>query len=706
MAASEIEKLERMVRENPKGRLFASLADAYRKDGQYPKALEVLEAGLANHPDYVSARVVLGRVHLTTGDKAKAREAFARVVTLDPESVIALKALADLAEEEGQGEEALRWSGQLLAVDPGNDEAIKQQERIAAAAPPPAPPEVRLSGIVPMDMGVVDAVGEAVAAASAGPEKTVPQFPAITSVPTPVKTVEIPVVSTPTSGPAFMAIPAPLDREPEPLPVMPLSEEAQTEQAVGEVAPMAALEPTSFEEVNAPSSAPTERMAGLDPVGLSAEEVASIGAAAGFEPNSGEVDVTDLPRSSVMGLESLSGELVPPPAADDGLEREIELELGAADANEFQESSTAETLRRHSGANEFQESSVAETLQRRSGANEFQVPSDADTLDASSASAGEAIDTGGTDLAFIEPAPPGEAAWAPPVPPQAPVFTPVPLAAEELEPAVAEPEPVVTEAMAELYSAQGHLAEALDVYRQLAARDPNDARYTDRIVELEMFVGGAPQLEEAPALMAPAPLMDTSLDEMELVPPPAVPAQRHSAPSARVTVGNWLADVFAEALPGATPGASTATAPAPAAVPAAPPEARISAPLEMIDLTPEPTPEPVMEEELASPTSSLPMIDLSVVSDVAPLGAPTRPASGSFSLTNVFGEERPGAPTAKSGSFDDFFGAAAPKAPPAPTPAPSSSGPSTRSTRPSASSVPPSDDDLSSFQDWLKGLKK
>src|SRR5437868_686898 len=70
MAASEIEKLERLVKENPKGRLFASLADAYRKDGQYPKALEVLDAGLKNHPEYVSARVVLGRVHLATGDRA------------------------------------------------------------------------------------------------------------------------------------------------------------------------------------------------------------------------------------------------------------------------------------------------------------------------------------------------------------------------------------------------------------------------------------------------------------------------------------------------------------------------------------------------------------------------------------------------------------------------------------------------------------
>ena len=86
------------------------------------------------------------------------------------------------------------------------------------------------------------------------------------------------------------------------------------------------------------------------------------------------------------------------------------------------------------------------------------------------------------------------------------------------------------------------------------------------------------------------------------------------------------------------------------------------------------------------------------------MGSPTRPASGSFSLSNVFGEGNQGAPTAKTGSFDAFFGAPTASTPAAPAPLPA--GPSTRSTRPAAASAPPSDDDLSSFQDWLQGLKK
>ena len=648
MAASEIEKLERLVKENPKGRLFASLADAYRKDGQYPKALEVLEAGLKNHPDYVSARVVLGRVQMAIGDKVQAREAFSRVVELDPESVIALKALADLAEEQGQGEEALRWSGQLLTVDPGNEEAQKQVDRLGISTQ--AHQGVRLSGIVPMQMEDIAEIqapvveihppSEAEIGSGAVPgatEDTVAPFEAVK--PSVVKTVKIPAISTPSTGPSFNAAIAPLEQEPEPLPLMPLSEEAQTEQVAGDVVQMAAFEPTSFE---GGTDAPTERMAGIDPVGLTEQEVRSIGATAGFEPNSGDIDAADVPRSSLVGLETMSGELVGEeapavPAADGELEREVEIKLGAA------------------AANEFQESSAAETLQHRSGANEFQVPSDTDTLDVSAAAGAEPLETGGMDLAYIEPSPELRVSM------QVPFIAPAPMVPEDPEPAVAEPEPVVTEAMAELYAAQGHLVEALDVYRQLSARNPDDPRFADRIVELEMFVGGAVPATQAPAMSAPA----DSLDEMELVPAPG------AAPSGRVTVGLWLAEVFAQALPAAGPQAHEAH------------QAR----------------------EVAVATTPLPPAPVAAVSDVAPLGAPTRPASGNFSLSNVFGEGNQGAPTAKTGSFDAFFGAPTASSPAAPVVQPAS--PSTRTPRPSASQTPPpSDDDLSSFQDWLQGLKK
>jgi hypothetical protein len=54
-----------------------------------------------------------------------------------------------------------------------------------------------------------------------------------------------------------------------------------------------------------------------------------------------------------------------------------------------------------------------------------------------------------------------------------------------MEPASAEPEPVLTETMAELYARQGHFGDALAVYRHLVERQPNDRRLADRVRELE-----------------------------------------------------------------------------------------------------------------------------------------------------------------------------------------------------------------------------
>jgi len=58
---SEIDKLEARFRDNPKGRNFAPLADAYRKAGLIDNAVDLCQNGLKLHPDYVSAYIVYAR---------------------------------------------------------------------------------------------------------------------------------------------------------------------------------------------------------------------------------------------------------------------------------------------------------------------------------------------------------------------------------------------------------------------------------------------------------------------------------------------------------------------------------------------------------------------------------------------------------------------------------------------------------------------
>lgn len=147
---SEIEKLERRYAENPKGRNFAPLADAYRKAGQLDQAIELCMSGLQHHPDYVSAHIVYGRCLIDQHKDDNAAVVFRKVLDLDPENVIAFKALAEIGTRAGRPDEEVVWLTKLLAADPMNGDAAEalaaakgkasQAARSATPATPARPP--------------------------------------------------------------------------------------------------------------------------------------------------------------------------------------------------------------------------------------------------------------------------------------------------------------------------------------------------------------------------------------------------------------------------------------------------------------------------------------------------------------------------------------------------------------------------------------
>jgi tetratricopeptide (TPR) repeat protein len=167
MATSEIEKLERRYAENPHGLTFAPLAEVHRKNGDVTRALELLRVGLELHPNYIPASIVLGRCHQDLGDLPAAEEAFAHVLRLDDENVIALKSLADINERQDRLDDAERWLRRLVSVDRSNDEARHQLQRVETAmeqgsrsAPAPAarsevelPPEIAPVDVKPAELG-------------------------------------------------------------------------------------------------------------------------------------------------------------------------------------------------------------------------------------------------------------------------------------------------------------------------------------------------------------------------------------------------------------------------------------------------------------------------------------------------------------------------------------------------------------------------
>jgi tetratricopeptide (TPR) repeat protein len=96
----------------------------------------------------MSAHIVHARCLMDLGRQERAVETWSRVLELDPQNLVALRALAELAIAAGNRAVARTWAERLLHVDPLNEEAA----RLVAETAPDIPSRA--------DHDTVDAAGE------------------------------------------------------------------------------------------------------------------------------------------------------------------------------------------------------------------------------------------------------------------------------------------------------------------------------------------------------------------------------------------------------------------------------------------------------------------------------------------------------------------------------------------------------------------
>ena len=126
-----IEDLRRRIQKDPASIAFAQLAEEYRRAGDCEEAVKVCEAGLAQHPAYLSARVTLGRALFELGRLEDARAEFLRVLDAAPDNLIAVGKLAEIHQRTQQaayrraGDDSTRVStGQNRDVRSGDERVI------------------------------------------------------------------------------------------------------------------------------------------------------------------------------------------------------------------------------------------------------------------------------------------------------------------------------------------------------------------------------------------------------------------------------------------------------------------------------------------------------------------------------------------------------------------------------------------------------
>ncbi len=134
----QIQFYQRKYELNPHSRAFAPLADLYRKAGRLEEAIEVLEAGLAEHPRYVSALVILARCHVDAGRPTESGEAFTRVLALDPDNLVALKNLAEMALAADDNARGAEFLERVVFLDPTDELAATRLDALRGGVATPA----------------------------------------------------------------------------------------------------------------------------------------------------------------------------------------------------------------------------------------------------------------------------------------------------------------------------------------------------------------------------------------------------------------------------------------------------------------------------------------------------------------------------------------------------------------------------------------
>jgi tetratricopeptide (TPR) repeat protein len=429
-APREIEKLESQHHDNPEGTAFAPLANAHRKLGDSERAIEILNAGLIHHPEYAPARIVLGRCNVDRGDDAAAEMEFIRVLELDEENVIALQALADIAERDARYQDSEGWLNTLLSLDGGNDGAREQLARVVAAT------SVRLAADAPVEEAQPVEYLETPAPFEDSSVEEVTALPGLD--PTEPFEVEPPVPAVEEPGMIgemeLEAVELPADLEP--LPDLEVSDLEEAQIIGGEVG---SVEAESMADAGLGAWDLESAEPAVEELGVIGEDEqpgildASMGAAtAGSEVGGTEWDEPSIEVEEEEGEQE--GEETPAVLSELVFEEDLIIGLPEEEPAETPEEEPAET------------------------------PASVDA----------------EHPPFEEATPFAMAAEPEPALPEG-------LAEGELEERESEPEPetVATETMAELYLSQGHRLEALGIYRLLLAQQPDDVRLEEKVAALE-----------------------------------------------------------------------------------------------------------------------------------------------------------------------------------------------------------------------------
>lgn len=115
----------RKYQEDPSSRIFAPLAEAYRKAGLIDEAINIAREGLQAHPTFIGGRVALARALFDKGNYDEAIKELTSVIREAPDNLMAQRLIAESSLMLGRTAEALGAYKVLLYFSPGDAETAR-----------------------------------------------------------------------------------------------------------------------------------------------------------------------------------------------------------------------------------------------------------------------------------------------------------------------------------------------------------------------------------------------------------------------------------------------------------------------------------------------------------------------------------------------------------------------------------------------------
>ena len=125
-----IERYQLLLEREPKSKVFAPLAEAYRKMGLAHKAYILCKAGLNYHPNFAGGHIAMARALMELEETDQAIQHLEKATELSPENILAYQILADLLLSLKKTKEALKAYKMVLFLSPDNNKAQKAVKKL------------------------------------------------------------------------------------------------------------------------------------------------------------------------------------------------------------------------------------------------------------------------------------------------------------------------------------------------------------------------------------------------------------------------------------------------------------------------------------------------------------------------------------------------------------------------------------------------